>query len=33
MYAWNLRDSLSGGQVTGGAAVGDSNAIQVLQVI
>ena len=32
MYAWNLRDSLTGGQITGGAAVGDSNVIQVLQV-
>ena len=32
MYAWNLRDDLTGGQVTGGAAIGDSNVINVLQV-
>lgn len=32
MYAWNLRDSLFGGQVTGGQAIGDSNNVQVLQV-
>ncbi len=32
MYAWNIRDSLTGGEVTGGNAIGDSNKTQVLQV-
>jgi hypothetical protein len=32
MYAWNLRDTLFGGQATGGAAIGDSNVVNVLQV-
>ncbi len=32
IYAWNLRDSLFGGEVTGGNAVGDANNIQLLQV-
>lgn len=32
MYAWNLRDDLSGGEATGGNAIGDGNNIQVLQV-
>lgn len=32
MHAWNLQDSLYGGFVTGGPAVGDSNVINVLQV-
>jgi hypothetical protein len=31
-YAWNLRDSLTGGEVTGGNAIGDSNDAQLLQV-
>ena len=31
-YAWNLRDSLTGGEVTGGNAIGDSNDAQILQV-
>jgi hypothetical protein len=31
-YAWNLKDNLVGGQATGGAALADSNAIQVFQV-
>jgi len=32
MHAWNLRDDLAGGEATGGNAIADSNAIQVLQV-
>jgi hypothetical protein len=32
MHAWNLRDDLTGGEATGGNAIADSNAIQVLQV-
>lgn len=32
MHAWNLRDHLVGGEATGGNAIADSNAIQVLQV-
>ena len=32
MYAWNLRDSLFGGEITGGNAIGDSNEIQYLSV-
>ncbi len=31
-YAWNLRDTLYGGQTTGGTAIADSNEIQVFQV-
>lgn len=30
-HAWNLRDNLIGGEVTGGNAIGDSNVIRVLQ--
>jgi hypothetical protein len=30
-YAWNLRDNLFGGQATGGAAIADSNVVQVFQ--
>ncbi len=32
MHAWNLRRDLSGGEATGGNAIGEANAIQVLQV-
>ncbi len=32
MHAWNLRDDLVGGEATTGNAIGDSNAIQVLQL-
>jgi len=31
-YAWNLRDTLVGGEATGGNAVADSNVIQTFQV-
>ena len=32
MHAWNLRDSLFGGEITGGNAIGDSNVIQYIAV-
>lgn len=32
MHAWNLRDNLFGGEATGGNAIAEGNAIQVLQV-
>ena len=32
MFGWNLRDSLVGGEVTGGNAIGDANAFQYLTV-
>ncbi|HEX8294851.1 MAG TPA: putative porin [Chthoniobacteraceae bacterium] len=32
MHAWNLRDTLVGGEASGGNAIADSNAVQVLQV-
>ena len=31
-YAWNIRNSLTGGEVTGGNAIGDANKFQLLQV-
>jgi len=31
-YAWSLRDNLTGGQATGGAAIANSNNVQILQV-
>ncbi|MDB6152704.1 MAG: hypothetical protein JWL90_1157 [Chthoniobacteraceae bacterium] len=32
MHAWNLRGDLTGGEATGGNAIADANAVQVLQV-
>jgi hypothetical protein len=32
MYGWNLRDTLTGGEVTGGNAIGDANNVQFLAV-
>ena len=32
MHAWNLRDTLVGGEATGGNAIADSNVVDVLQV-
>ncbi len=32
MHAWNLRRDLVGGEATGGNAISDANAIQVLQI-
>jgi hypothetical protein len=31
-HAWNLRNDLVGGEVTGGNAIGDANAVRLLQV-
>jgi hypothetical protein len=31
-YAWNLRDTLVGGEATSGNAIADSNVVQILQV-
>lgn len=31
-HGWNLRDNLIGGEATGGNAIADSNAVQVLQL-
>lgn len=31
-HAWNIRESLTGGEVTGGNSIGDANGAQLLQV-
>jgi hypothetical protein len=31
-HAWNIRKSLTGGEVTGGNAIGDANGAELLQV-